>query len=195
MIHRHYFTDNDDLEQKRKEISFRFSSLNYTFTTDSGVFSKNSIDYGSKFLVETLSNYSKKSLLDIGCGYGFIGIVLGKYWNIEVDFSDVSKQAVELTKHNLIQNSIVGKVSHGNLFEGISKKYECIVVNPPIRAGKKVIYQLFENAKSYLLPDGELWIVIRKQHGAESAIKFLAQHYKNVKKVAQSNGFWVICAK
>lgn len=196
MSQRHYFTNNDDLATKRKEVSFRFYNLSFSFQTDLGVFAKDGIDYGSRLLIENILQQSpKENILDIGCGYGFMGIVVSKVWNTNVDMFDINDRAVALANINIEQNKVEGSVIQSDGFEKISKMYRLIMCNPPIRAGKKVIYQLFEDAYRHLMPDGELWIVIRKQHGGESATKYLASIYREVIKVDKSNGFWVIKAK
>lgn len=193
MNQRHYFTNNDDLKSKRKEVSFRFLNHDLKFISDEGVFSKDSIDYGSKFLLECVSSQENvQSLLDMGCGYGLIGIALSKHFNIKCDMVDINQRALNLAKENVILNKVNCQVYESNLFENVESKYDCIVTNPPIRAGKKVIYSLFEEASKFLNEDGTLWIVIRKQHGAESAIKFLNTIYQKVEIIDKSKGFWVI---
>lgn len=197
MNSRHYFSNNDDLKSKRKEVSFRFlNHIDLKFISDNGVFSKDGIDYGSRFLLEEIIKHENPgSLLDVGCGYGLIGITLAKYFNIETDMIDINNRAIQLSEENIKLNQIKANVFESNLFESVNKKYDLIITNPPIRAGKKVIYSLFEQAKNYLNDNGSLWIVIRKQHGAESALKYLNSVEFKVEVIEKSKGFWVIRAK
>lgn len=197
MNSRHYFSNNDDLKSKRKEVSFRFlNHIDLKFISDNGVFSKDGIDYGSRFLLEEIIKHENpSSLLDVGCGYGLIGITLAKYFNIETDMIDINNRAIQLSEENIKLNQIKANVFESNLFESVNKKYDLIITNPPIRAGKKVIYSLFEQAKNYLNDNGSLWIVIRKQHGAESALKYLNSVEFKVEVIEKSKGFWVIRAK
>lgn len=197
MNSRHYFSNNDDLKSKRKEVSFRFlNHIDLKFISDNGVFSKDGIDYGSRFLLEEIIKHENPgSLLDVGCGYGLIGITLAKYFNIETDMIDINNRAIQLSEENIKLNQIKANVFESNLFESVNKKYDLIITNPPIRAGKKVIYSLFEQAKNYLNDNGSLWIVIRKQHGAESALKYLNSVEFKAEVIEKSKGFWVIRAK
>lgn len=193
---RHYFTKNNDLKSKRKEFSFRFSNNNLTFISDNGVFSKDGVDYGSKLLLETFLNQEKKeTVLDVGCGYGLLGICVAKVWDSEIDMIDINDRALALAKENGNRNKVNVNVFESNLFENVEKKYELVLTNPPIRAGKKVIYHLFAEAHKYLVEAGSLWIVIRKQHGAESAVKFLSEIYQSVHVITKSKGFWIIKAQ
>ena len=192
-----YFINNNNLESKIKEIKYSFNDIEFSFFTDLGVFSKDKIDYGSAFLTEVIlkeGNGNYKTILDVGSGYGFIGIVLTKMLNTNTTFSDVNKRALHLTKMNLKKNKLEGLVIESHAYNNIENKYDLIVSNPPIRAGKKVVLEILENAIKHLNQDGELWFVIRKDAGAKSIVKNLETTYivKNLKK---SKGFYVYCAK
>ena len=167
------------------------------FKSDNGVFSKNRIDYASLFLVKTFLATNKKevnSILDIGCGYGFIGITLSKILNKHVDMIDINKRAVHLCKMNIEENNVDCKVSEGNIYEGVEKKYDLIITNPPIRAGKKVLMEFLEGGLARLNKDGELWFVISKDQGAKSVKKVLEKS-SSCEIIEKSKGFWVISAK
>ena len=104
----HYFTNNENLKSELREINFSFDEYNFVFKSDNGVFSKNKIDFASQFLVKTFLHYNKKnidSILDIGCGYGFIGIVLSKVLNKHVDMFDINKRAIHLCEMNININN------------------------------------------------------------------------------------------
>ena len=192
-----YFINNNNLESKIKEIKYSFNDIEFSFFTDLGVFSKDKIDYGSAFLTEVIlkeGNGNYKTILDVGSGYGFIGIVLTKMLNANTTFSDVNKRALHLTKMNLKENKLEGLVIESNAYNNIKNKYDLIVSNPPIRAGKKVVLEILENAIKHLNQDGELWFVIRKDAGAKSIVKKLESAYI-VKNLEKSKGFYVYCAK
>lgn len=193
----HYFTDNRHLDQNRKEFSFRFWCFNYTFITDNGVFAKGGIDEGSKILLNTLGEQELGSkILDVGCGYGTIGVILGKkFTNAKIDMIDVNPRALELAQLNLQKNDVEANVFMSDGLANVENRdYTDIVTNPPIRAGKKVIYSFFENSYDHLINGGNLWVVIRRQHGAESAIKFIKEKFGNCEVINKDKGFYILRA-
>ncbi len=191
-----YFENNEQLNSELRTIKYNYQDIDFSFFSDLGVFSKNHIDYGSMFLVETLLNFKKnyQSILDVGSGYGYIGIVLSKITNAPVMMVDINERAIHLCKKNIKENLINGDCLISNCYEKISNKYDLIVTNPPIRAGKKVVLEILLGAKNHLNEDGELWFVIRKDQGAKSIAKQLENDYF-VKEVKKSKGFYIFYAK
>lgn len=192
----HYFENNEDLKSELRVIDYSYEEYNFSFSSDLGVFSKDHIDYGSKTLVETLLSFNKKfnSILDVGCGYGFIGIVLAKIMNSRVDLIDVNNRAVHLCNKNIKENKIDGNSFISNSYENVDSSYDLIITNPPIRAGKNVVLDILLNAKKHLNKNGELWFVIRKNQGAKSIEKAISLDY-SVELVKKSKGFYIFCAK
>ena len=190
----HYYTDNKDLDSNRKEFEYYFDNEVFRFTTDNGVFSKKSVDYGSYILVKSI--YQKNlgsSLLDLGSGYGPIGIILKRFNpELEVEMVDVNSRAVELCKLNNSNNSTDIKVHLCDDIERLDHKFDTIVLNPPIRAGKAVIYSLYDKSKKMLNEHGHLYIVIRKAQGAASSIKKLETLFTTVRIIARDSGYLVI---
>jgi 16S rRNA (guanine1207-N2)-methyltransferase len=160
------------------------------------VFSKSGIDFGTRFLLETLPlKEIHGNVLDVGCGYGPISIILGKCLDIEVDGVDVNKRAIHLALMNKkLNNTYNVNFFISNCYESVEKKYDVIITNPPIRAGKIVIYEIFDKAKDYLKEDGSLYIVIRKDQGAKSAIEHLKTMYK-VEVLDKKSGYFIIKCK
>lgn len=168
-----------------------------SFYSDNGVFSKDKIDYGSSLLVETiLKNKSSayNNILDVGCGYGFMGITLAKILNLEVTLIDVNKRALHLAERNSKENKVKYKIIESNCYENISDIYSLIISNPPIRAGKEIVFNILMQAKDYLSDDGELWFVMRKSQGVKSAIKHIESVYM-CEIIEKSKGFYIIKAK
>ena len=193
----HYFTNNEQLKSERRDINYVLGETDFTFLSDNGVFSKNKIDYGSRFLVETMLKHVNKTqlkILDMGCGYGFIGIVLAKKLDSLVTLVDVNKRALHLAKENTKVNKVEANIIESNIYDNVSDTFDIIVTNPPIRAGKKVVESMLLGASSYLQSDGELWCVIRKDQGAKSMVKVLEDNYKT-SIVAKSKGFYAIKAE
>lgn len=195
----HYFTNNDNLKSDIRTIYYQYQEYNFSFLSDNGVFSKNKIDFGSKLLVESFLKYhtndKESDILDVGGGYGFIGITLAKVTNSRVDIIDVNKRAVHLCERNIKLNEIDNCWTFlSNCYENIDKKYNYIITNPPIRAGKEVVLKILSEAKNHLKTNGELWFVINKDQGANSTKKALENWY-NIEIVEKSKGFLVFRAK
>ncbi len=195
-ILKHYFTDNKDLLSEQKKLTYNYKLYDFSFLSDNGVFSKEKIDFGSRFLLETFLNQNNKinNALDVGCGYGFMGIVISKIMGASVTLIDVNKRALHLTKMNLKNNLVDGIVLESNSYENVDGKYDLIITNPPIRAGKKVLEDILIGAKDFLTSDGQLWFVMRKDHGAKSMSRNLEKLY-NLSIIDKSKGFFVFCCK
>ena len=190
----HYYTDNKDLNSKRKEFEYYFDNEVFNFTTDNGVFSKDNVDYGSYILIKTI--YLRElgnSLLDLGSGYGPIGIILKRFNpDLDIEMVEVNSRAVELSILNCKNNKTDISVHLCEDIETLDHKFDTIVLNPPIRAGKKIIYSLYEKSKKMLNDDGHLYIVIRKAHGARSSIKELETLFRQVEIINSDSGYLVI---
>ena len=193
----HYFTNNPNLKSELRTIVYKYKDHNLNFFSDNGVFSKDKLDFGSNLLLDSIfKNVDGDNLkiLDVGCGYGFIGISLAKILNAQVTMCDVNNRSLHLAKKNCSENNISAEVIESNMYENVTGIYDLIVTNPPIRAGKEVVYGILDGARDYLKEDGELWAVIRKDQGAKSAIKHLEENYK-CEVVEKSKGFYIIKAK
>ena len=138
-------------------------------------------------------NPNNKTLLDIGCGCGPIGIYASKL-GFTVDMSDINKRAIHLAKKGLSEQSLKVNVFESDTYENIHEKYDYIVSNPPIRIGKQKLYEIVMNAKEHLKENGEVWLVVRKDKGADSMVRDMKENYKQVKVVEKKKGFWIIRA-
>ena len=189
----HYFT-NENLPSDIRENICVVLGKNFKFLTDNGVFSKDGLDFGSRLLLESipLEEVGGK-ILDMGCGYGVFGIVLAKILLVKVDMVDVNLRALHLSKRNAKLNDVTDLVSifESNCYQNISTKYSTIITNPPIRAGKKIVYDIVMNARDHLEDGGNLFLVIRKEQGAKSLIVDLEKVY-NVKVLEKKKGFFII---
>ena len=192
----HYYTANPEIAHDEKGVIFEVLGLKLSCTTDSGVFSRDGLDMGTRILLEALPPLQGR-VLDLGCGWGPVGVSLGKiYPGIELLMTDINARAVELAARNLRQNGVGNaKTVQGDGYERAEGAFDAILLNPPIRTGKEVIYGMFSGARAHLNPGGALYIVIRKQQGAESAEQYLKTIYGDVERIAREKGYWVLrCA-
>ena len=191
----HYFQDDPNLVSNIKEITFEINGITMKLLTDNGVFSKNNVDEGSyAFLKVLLPLDLGNRILDLGCGYGTIGLTLAKaHEEARITLADVNPRAVALCERNagLLNLSPRVTILQSDIYEKIEGPYDSIVVNPPIRAGKKVTYRMYEEAKQYLIDGGSLYIVIRKAQGAESASKYIETIFGNVTLHKREKGYYI----
>ncbi len=190
----HYFEYDENLKSEEKEIEVIINDEKFKFITDNGVFSKRGLDKGTNLLLKTLElNNIKGDILDFGCGYGPIGIYLKKKLNVNVTMIDINKRSLDLAKKNAILNKVDVELILSDKYANVSKKFDFIISNPPIRVGKKILYEILFEAKNYLKDNGELWIVVNKNQGAKTLVRDLEKEYK-VEVKEKNNGFYIICA-
>ena len=187
-----YFT-NEKLPSNIRKTECFVLGRKFIFLTDNGVFSKDGLDFGSRLLLDAipLEEVGGK-ILDMGCGYGVFGIVLAKVTRAHIDMVDVNLRALHLAKRNIVENNVDNiDVFESNVYENVPGKYSSIITNPPIRAGKKVVYEIVMKASEHLEKGGKLFLVIRKEQGAKSLIVDLEKVY-NVEVIVKKKGFYVI---
>ena len=190
----HYFT-NENLPSNLKKINVSIKDKTFTFNTDNGVFSKKGLDFGTRSLINSILDLDiKGDVLDLGCGYGVVGIILSSFFDIKVDMVDVNKRALHLSKMNLKENNVEANVFESNIYESINKKYDYIITNPPIRAGKDTVYKFLFGAKDYLKENGYLIYVMNKNQGAKSSIKYL-EEVADLEVLSKTSGFFIIKCK
>ena len=187
-----YFS-NEDLKSNIQKYNVDILGNRYSFFTDNGVFSKDKLDFGTRVLLENLPiEILHGDILDVGCGYGVIDIVLGKIVDANFLGVDVNRRALHLADMNKKENGLSNiNFIESSCYENVNGKYDFIITNPPIRAGKKIVYEIVMGAKNYLKDEGSLFIVVRKEQGAKSMIRDLEEIYK-VEILNKVKGFFVI---
>lgn len=195
----HYFSSTPQSRSQERQIKAKLRGHTFAFYTDAGVFSKKEVDFGSRLLIEQVEGESASRLLDLGCGYGPIGISLAvSYPQLQVVMVDINERAVRLAELNSrqhrVEKRVEVRVSDGLTAIQPDERFDIILSNPPIRAGKKVIYPWFAQAKQHLQPQGTLWLVVRKQQGAASVVKELQRYYEQVDTVICKKGYCIIRA-
>ena len=190
----HYFT-NDEVKSDEKKLEIVFKNKKYIMNTDNGVFSKRGLDFGTRTLLENIPFETLKGdILDFGCGYGPIAIIVKDNCNALVDGIDVNLRSLKLAKKNASENRVEVNFFESNIYSNVTKKYDFIITNPPIRVGKEILHQILIEAKEHLKPDGEVYFVINKDQGAKTLAKYLENYYL-VKVIDKNKGFYVINLK
>lgn len=206
----HYFSEKQEVKSDRKIIRYEIENRNFEFVTDNGVFSKTKVDFGTDVMLKVFlrENSNKKNqkfdVLDIGCGYGVVSVVVKSFFkNARTVSSDVNERALELARENLFKNGVVKsndsedndfgnsdfKVIKSFAFDNISKKFDVILSNPPIRAGKQTIFQIYEQSFEHLNENGEFYCVIQTKHGAKSTQKKLEEIFGNCETLEINAGY------
>ncbi|MCL2755018.1 MAG: methyltransferase [Oscillospiraceae bacterium] len=186
----HYFTD-DGKKHELRYIDYEFAGKKFKFATHDGVFSKGHVDYATDILLKALPPLRGR-VLDMGCGYGVIGIVLAKVNSIELTMADINPAAIALTERNCELNGVKAEVIVSDCCEQISGKFDTVVINPPIHAGKEVTYKMYEDASKI---SGKLYVVTLKKHGAQSTIAKLRELFGNCELLYKKKGIYVLCSE
>ena len=194
----HYYTKNPETESKETSWTFPLRGREFRFISDSGVFSKRTVDFGSRLLIESfrLNEEVAGDILDVGCGYGPMGLALAHAYPARlVEMVDVNERAMSLARRNAEANNIRNvKVYESNTYDQVpeGRQFAAIVSNPPIRAGKQVVHRILSEAHTHLLPGGTLTVVIQKKQGAPSAEQKMLDVFGNVEIIARDKGYWII---
>ena len=194
----HYYTRVPQSASRPVDCSFAFRGHALSFETDAGVFSRGEVDPGTRLLLNALPETLSGDVLDLGCGWGVIGISLAKAFpEARLTLADVNTRALDLSKKNAERNGVRNLTCvESDGFSGLQgRTFDAVVTNPPIRAGKQVIYGMFADAARALNPGGSLFLVIRKQQGAESCQRYLATLFSDVQRLERDAGYWVLQAK
>ncbi|GAD15517.1 class I SAM-dependent methyltransferase [Lentilactobacillus otakiensis] len=191
-----YYSKHPDVESQPITWNFVLLGNNLVFTSDNGVFSKHTVDYGSRVLVNNI-NYDiipDGKLLDMGTGYGPIGISIAKAFPArQIDMVDVNELALELAKQNAAENRVENvHIFESDIYEAIKDDYAAIITNPPVRAGKKVVDAMISGAVDHLVDGGTLTVVLQKKQGAPSAKKLMTKLFGNCTILKRDKGYYIL---
>ena len=193
----HYFTNKPNTESEQSAWTYKLRGHTFKFVTDLGVFSKKTVDFGSRLLIETidLDTMVEGDILDVGCGYGPMGLSLAKEDSERtVEMVDVNERALGLAKQNASNNRIGNvKIHVSDIYQQVEgDSFAAIISNPPIRAGKKVVHEILTGSFPRLKSQGTLTIVVQKKQGAPSAKEKMEETFGNVKVITKDKGYWII---
>ena len=177
-----------------KDFIFNFKGQTFKFKTDNGVFSKDYIDYGSFAMLNAfIPNDIDLPILDMGSGYGPIGIVVSKIYNKKTIMCEINERAYNLSLENIKNNNANSEAFNSNLYEKVEGlEFSSIITNPPIRAGKDTVFSIYDGAYKHLAIGGELWVVIQKKQGAPSSKAHLIELFGNCDIINRDHGYYIL---
>lgn len=187
----HYYTE----KPKSKLVLFKISAIlrnkRFEFFSATGLFSQKKVDLGTELLINDCEIKNNWDVLDLGCGYGAVGISMKKLFpTINIFMTDINQRAVKISKKNAELNNVNVEIMHGNLFEAFeNKKFNTILINPPQTAGKDICFRMIELSKDFLKEDGLLQLVARHNKGGSSFENKMQQVFNNVTTISKKSGY------
>ena len=187
-----YYAENPDAAHDIHELRVDLLGEKMTFLTDAGVFSKKMVDFGSQLLLKCLEVDEGETVLDVGCGYGTLGLSLAKAYGVQATMVDINNRALDLARQNAERNKVEATIFQSNIYGQVEGKFDHVISNPPIRAGKQVVHEIIEKSKDFLATDGDLTIVIQKKQGAPSAKSKMEDVFGNCEIVKKDKGYYIL---
>jgi 16S rRNA G1207 methylase RsmC len=194
----HYFSEHPTSTEERGLIRCTLRGIPFEFETSSGIFSYRHIDNGTNLLIEAMRLPRDGRVLDLGCGYGVIGIVAAKLNpKLEVVMTDINSRAAALAEANAIRNGVKATVKQGNLYEPIGDAhFDTILTNPPISAGiDAIVKPMIEGAKDHLKAGGSLQLVVQSNKGGKTLYALMEEAFGAVEVTARGGGFRVLSSE
>ncbi|MCE4957897.1 class I SAM-dependent methyltransferase [Macrococcoides caseolyticum] len=191
----HYYSEKQTVESNESTIGFNMGNHTLKLTTDAGVFSKGGIDFGSNLLVKVfLEDAHPKRILDVGCGYGTMGLMVAKHFpESTIHMVDVNERALALSERNREANSIQNALIYkSDGLNEVTETFDAVITNPPIRAGKDVVHRILEDSTKVLEENGALYVVIQKKQGMPSAKKKMEADFGNVTVLKKDKGYYIL---
>ena len=187
-----YYDEHPDAQHDIHELHVVLLGERMNFLTDAGVFSKKMIDFGSQVLLSCLAFQPGETVLDVGCGYGPLGLSLAKAQGVHATMVDVNTRALDLAQKNAAFNQVEATIFQSNVYDQVEGCFDHIISNPPIRAGKKVVHEVLSGSFDYLKPGGDLTIVIQKKQGAPSAKAKMEEVFGNCEILKKDKGYYIL---
>ena len=187
-----YYAENPDAAHDIHELRVDLLGEKMTFLTDAGVFSKKMVDFGSQLLLKCLEVNQGETVLDVGCGYGPLGLSLVKVYGVQATMVDINNRALDLARQNAERNKVEATIFQSNIYEQVEGNFDHVISNPPIRAGKQVVHEIIEKSKDFLEIGGDLTIVIQKKQGAPSAKSKMEDVFGNCEILKKDKGYYIL---
>lgn len=187
-----YYAENPDAAHDIHELRVDLLGEKMTFLTDAGVFSKKMVDFGSQLLLKCLDVNRGETVLDVGCGYGPLGLSLVKVYGVQATMVDINTRALDLAQRNAEKNNAKATIFQSNIYARVQGRFDHVISNPPIRAGKQVVHEIIEKSKDFLEIGGDLTIVIQKKQGAPSAKSKMEDVFGNCEILKKDKGYYIL---
>lgn len=187
-----YYAENPDAAHDIHELRVDLLGEKMTFLTDAGVFSKKMVDFGSQLLLKCLDVNQGETVLDVGCGYGPLGLSLVKVYGVQATMVDINTRALDLAQRNAEKNNAKATIFQSNIYARVQGQFDHVISNPPIRAGKQVVHEIIEKSKDFLEIGGDLTIVIQKKQGAPSAKSKMEDVFGNCEILKKDKGYYIL---
>ena len=187
-----YYAENPDAAHDIHELRVDLLGQKMTFLTDAGVFSKKMVDFGSQLLLKCLEVNQGETVLDVGCGYGPLGLSLAKAYGVQATMVDINNRALDLARQNAERNKVEATIFQSNIYEQVEGTFDHVISNPPIRAGKQVVHEIIEKSQDFLETGGDLTIVIQKKQGAPSAKSKMEEVFGNCEILKKDKGYYIL---
>lgn len=193
----HYYSEDQTSELSLRKIRSRLRGNELEFWTGAGVFSGKKVDKGSELLANDSIIKDNSRVLDLGCGYGPVGIAVAKgNPSAEVILTDINKRAVNLARMNKKLNNLHNiKVFQGDMYGSVKGKFDAILLNPPQTAGKETCFKMIEESKDYLNQEGTLQIVARHKKGGKSLSEKMKSVFGNVEEISIKSGYRIYLSR
>lgn len=196
----HYYSSTSSTEHVKQKLDYNINGSKITFYSSNAVFSKTKIDFGSDVLIKTFLDQeeAKGELLDVGCGYGTFGVTFAKFFpELSVTMVDVNERAMGLARENADNNGVGNrvKVLKSDKLEAVEGMFDYIITNPPIRAGKDVVHEIYEGAAKHLKEGGKLYVVIQKKQGAPSSKAKMEELFGNCEVLNKKAGYFILMSE
>ena len=194
----HYFAAHPKSKIKLGIIHTHLRGRPFEFLTASGVFSKKRVDLGTRLLIESMVLPEKGYVLDVGCGYGAVGIAAAIFNpNLRVIMVDVNERAVWLAKQNIEINRISNaEVRRGHLYEPVKDlTFNCVLSNPPVSAGMETVKAIIVEAPKYMAEKSLFQMVVRSKIGGKRLHMFLEEAFGNVEILARKSGYRIFISE
>lgn len=190
----HYFASTPRSPQRPRVVRVALRGQPWAFQTAGGVFARRGLDAGTRLLIETMRVGRADRVLDLGCGYGAIGLVAarlaprGRVWLI-----DANQRAAALAQTNADENGISNvRVVVGDGAAAVRDgSIDLVVTNPPIRAGRRVVETFIDDAWRVLRPGGRFYLVARTAQGAKTLNRLIASRFGAVRQASVARGYRV----